>query len=62
MQKILSHQNECFCSVESVIEKLTDGENTTVMFNTLRLIFRYTRDSKKSENRREETKTKKGRV
>ena len=48
--------------MESVIEKITDGENTTVMFNTLRLIFRYTRDSKKSENRREETKTKKGRV
>ena len=40
------HQDKCFCSMESVIEKLTDGENTTVMFNTLRLIFKYTRDSK----------------
>ena len=32
--------------MESVIEKLTDGENTTVMFNKLRLIFKYTWDSK----------------
>ena len=48
--------------MESVIEKLTDGENKTVMFNKLRLIFKYTWDSKKSENRREEIKTKEEKV
>ena len=36
-----------FCPMESMIEKLTDGENTTVMFNRPRSIFKYIRDSRK---------------
>ena len=44
------------------IGKLTDGENVIVMFKRPRSIFKYTKYSGKSENRREETHTKEGKV
>lgn len=43
-------------------KKLIDGENIIVMFNRLRLIFKYIKDFGKLENRKEDISMKEGKV